>query len=316
MLLHFSQTNDPFLNLAIEEVLFRESKEEHVLLYINDPAVIIGKHQAAHMEADTRFITNNNIPVIRRISGGGTVFHDRGNLNFTFIRNSEEGKQVDFRKYTQPVIDFLRTAGIPANFEGKNDIRIEGLKISGNAEHVFRNRVLHHGTLLFSSALDLLKGSIRNDKSHYSTRAVNSNPASVMNLSEKLSYSAGISDLADKLTNFFCTNIPGLEITGIPDEYFGIASGLAASKYHTWEWNYAYGPGYDFSNTFKYGKDTVTCKLSVKDGIVRHCAIEGSGKLRSISAKLTGCRHMVDDFGDLFAKEYLPFSENEIFNFF
>jgi lipoate-protein ligase A len=137
-----------------------------------------------------------------------------------------------------------------------------------------------------------------------------------MNLSEKLSYSAGISDLADKMTNFFCTNIPGLEITGIPDEYFGIASGLAASKYHTWEWNYAYGPGYNFSNTFIYGEDTVTCKLSVKDGLVRDCVMEGSAKLRSISGKLIGCRHMVDDFGGLFAKENLPVSENEIFNFF
>ena len=153
---------------------------------INDPSVIIGKHQAAHREVNTKFVTENKIPVIRRISGGGTVFHDQGNLNFTFIRQSEEGKQVDFRKYTRPVIDFLVSLGIDAKFEGKNDIKVDGLKISGNAEHVHRNRVLHHGTLLFSSSIDMLRNSIRTDKSCYTTRAVGSNPSSVMNLSEKL----------------------------------------------------------------------------------------------------------------------------------
>ena len=180
------ETHDPFFNLALEEVLLKSRQEDYLILYINDPSVIIGKHQAAHREVNTKFITENKIPVIRRISGGGTVFHDRGNLNFTFIRQSEEGKQIDFRKYTKPVIDFLVSLGIDARFEGKNDIKVDGLKISGNAEHVYRNRVLHHGTLLFSSSIHMLKNSIRSDKSCYTTRAVDSNPASVMNLNEKI----------------------------------------------------------------------------------------------------------------------------------
>ncbi len=96
------ESHDPFFNLALEEVLLKNSKEEYLILGINDPSVIIGKHQAAHREVNTKFITENQIPVIRRISGGGTVFHDPGNLNFTFIKNSEEGKQVDFRMYTTP----------------------------------------------------------------------------------------------------------------------------------------------------------------------------------------------------------------------
>ena len=180
------ESNDPFFNLAIEEFLLKNSKEEYLILYVNSPSVIIGKHQTGHREVNTRFVTENNIPVIRRISGGGTVYHDHGNLNFSFIRQCETGKQVDFIKYTKPVIDFLKYLGLEAKFEGKNDLKIDGLKISGNAEHVHRNRVLHHGTLLYNTSLDSLRNSIRKDISQYSSRAVASNPSHVVNLNEKL----------------------------------------------------------------------------------------------------------------------------------
>src|SRR5512133_305155 len=179
-------TNDPFFNLAIEEFLLKTSKEEYFILGVNNPSVIIGKHQSGHREINTKFVNENKIPVIRRISGGGTVFHDAGNLNFSFISNSESGKQVDFRKYTQPVIDFLSSMGVKARFEGKNDLKVEGFKISGNAEHIHGNRVLHHGTLLFNTSLDMLRNSIRKDTSCYSSRAVASNPATVINLIGRL----------------------------------------------------------------------------------------------------------------------------------
>jgi lipoate-protein ligase A len=316
MLLYHLETHDPFFNLAVEEVLLRESKEEYVLLGVNVPSVIIGKHQVAHMETDTKFVSRHGIPVIRRISGGGTVFHDSGNLNFTFIRNCEEGKQVDFRKHTRPVIDFLRSYDIDAAFAGKNDIRVDGLKISGNAEHVLRNRVLHHGTLLFSSSLKMLRGSIRNDKSGYSTRAVNSNPASVMNLCEKLSDIAGIGDLAMAMINYFIHTIPDLEISDISQLYKEKGLSLADSKYRSWEWNFAYGPDYDFRNSFMHDGRLITCSMTISGGIVRKCIIEGSAEMSSVSELLTGCRHMTDDFRNIFSKEKLPFSENEIFNFF
>ena len=145
------ESTDPYFNLAVDEYLLKNRKEDFLILGINDTSVIIGKHQVAHRESATKFVTQNNIPVIRRISGGGTVYHDNGNLNFSFILKSEQGKQVDFRKYTLPVISFLASLGVDAKFEGKNDLKVNGLKISGNAEHVYHDRVLHHGTLLFNS---------------------------------------------------------------------------------------------------------------------------------------------------------------------
>ena len=135
------------------------------------------------------------------------MFHDKGNLNFTFIRQSETGKQVDFRKYTQPVIDFLLSLGVEAKFEGKNDLKVGGFKISGNAEHVHRNRVLHHGTLLLNTSLDMLRNSLRKDTSCYTTRAVESNHSSVMNLNEKLNSFRDIYEFRSEMMNYFLQNM-------------------------------------------------------------------------------------------------------------
>lgn len=316
MLLINLETRDPYFNLALEEVLLKSRTADYMILYINDPSVIIGKHQAAHREVNTRFITENNIPVIRRISGGGTVYHDHGNLNFTFIRQSEEGKQIDFRKYTLPVIEFLNSLGIDAKFEGKNDIKVDGLKISGNAEHVHRNRVLHHGTLLFSSYIDILKNSIRSDKSCYTTRAVDSNPSSVVNLNEKLTIFKDINEFSREMMHYFTANIPDHLVGGISVKDAEEAASLAEARYRSWEWNFAYGPEYVFKNAFMFNDELHCCILQIKDGIVIKCNIDGSDKMNLIAEKLKGQRHMVPDFLDQFEKENISISEEEIFNFF
>jgi lipoate-protein ligase A len=316
MLCIYLETHDPFFNLALEEVLLKSRKEEYLILGINTPSLIIGKHQVAQREADTRFVTENSIPVIRRISGGGTVFHDSGNLNFTFIRQSEPGRQVDFRKHTQPVIDYLISLGINAEFEGKNDIKVDRLKISGNAEHVHRNRVLHHGTLLYSSSLDLLRKSIRTDKSCYTTRAVESNPSSVMNLKDKTNLFAGIDEFSKGMMQYFSCVLADFESYNISLQDIEEAETLAESKYKTWEWNYAYGPEYTFCNTFRSGERTCSCTLSIAEGKVIHSTITGSEEFKSLAEKLKGCRHTVADFLHVLEKENIGLTGEEVFNFF
>lgn len=310
------ESTNPYFNLAIEEVLLKNSRDEYLILGINDPSVIIGKHQTAHKETDTKFVLANQIPVIRRISGGGTVFHDKGNLNFTFIKQSETGKQVDFPKYTRPVIDFLLSLGINAKFEGKNDIKVNGLKISGNAEHVYRNRVLHHGTLLFDTSLDHLGNSIRKDTSCYRTRAVNSNPSPVANLKEMITRLPDLYSFRTEMINYLLGYFPGMTIHELSPEEKAEAAILSVQKYKTWEWNYAYGPEYHFDNRFKIeGKDH-SCHLFVKEGIITECDIEGSEKMVTAGKKLVGCRHMVDDVLEVFSREGFSLNINDIFNFF
>lgn len=309
-------TGDPCFNLAVDEFLLKERKENFLVLAINDPSVIIGKHQVAHRESDTRFVTLNNIPVIRRISGGGTVFHDRGNINFSFIVQSEHGKQVDFRKYTFPVINFLASIGVDAKFEGKNDLRVEGLKISGNAEHVYHDRVLHHGTLLFSAGLDLLKNSIRSDYSGYSTRGVASNPSPVTNLKDRLSNISGPEEMVSRMEEYFLKNLDGADIYHLSQPEISAIGALCDSKYRTWEWNYAYGPEYKFNNYFPVCGKTHHCCLVVKDGIIWNCSVTGSDRMIVVGRELIGCRHMVDDIREVLRRENLMPGDLDAFDFF
>lgn len=309
------KTTDPYFNLAADEYFLRKSREEFLLVGINAPSVIIGKHQAAHIEADTRFATANNIPVVRRISGGGTVYHDLGNLNFSFISNSSSGRQVDFRKYTRPVIEFLLTLGVEARFEGKNDLRVNGLKISGNAEHIFRERVLHHGTLLFESDLDALHGSLRNDKSCYSSRSVASNPSKVTNLNECNIQVGNTEDIRQKMLGYFL-GLPGnSERILTSDEVQGITS-LAEEKYRTWEWNYAYGPPYDFEKKTNVNGTDIVVRLNVKEGLIEQFTIEGDAGLEDLARGLAGCRHMPADIRNYFEKNELSLADNQVFSFF
>jgi len=309
-------TQNPFFNLAIEEILLKNRREEYLLLGINSSSVIIGKHQSAHREINTKFVYGNDIPVIRRISGGGTVYHDKGNLNFSFIRQSEAGKQVDFRKYTEPVINFLKSIEIDAKFEGKNDIRVRGLKISGNAEHIHHDRVLHHGTLLFSTSHGILKNSLRKDTSHYTSRAVESNPSSVTNLKDHLPSFKDIFEFRNEMRNFMLKAFPGMIEYNLSAAEVEEAESLKNSKYKTWEWNWAYGPEYHFDNRFEFRGKMITCRLYVQEGIIRECLLEGSPVLSAVAKKLTGCRHMVEDLTELFMKEKLSCEDFDIFNFF
>ncbi|MBI5009276.1 MAG: lipoate--protein ligase [Bacteroidia bacterium] len=308
------QTSDPYIYLATEEYLLKNSGDEFCILAVNSPSVVIGKHQSPHREVNTVFAEQHNIPVIRRISGGGTVFHDSGNLNFSFIRNCEPGHQVDFRLHTKPVIDFLRSHGADAKFEGKNDIKVNGLKVSGNAEHVHRNRVLHHGTLLFSSDMQMLRSSLRSDTSCYKTRAVNSNPSPVKNLKELIPSIRDVSEFRDKLTGF-------LKSVSVISHYYHLSAdelkeikSLAASKYMSWEWNYAYGPDYQIIKQFDYQGVSVDCELNVSGGIIRDCSLKGDPVLEKTVLKLNGVSHMPKDLEKVFSMENI--SDPGIYNFF
>jgi lipoate-protein ligase A len=315
------ESTDPFFNLAVDEYLLKNSREDFLILGINDPSVIVGKHQVVHREVDTKVVTEHNIPVIRRISGGGTVFHDKGNMNFSFIMKSEPGKQVDFRKFTLPVIEFLSSLGVEAKFEGKNDLKVNGLKVSGNSEHVYHDRVLHHGTLLFDTDLEMLKVSIRKDPGKYETRAVSSNPSPVTNLitvlkavlKTVLKYGDNIHEFKSFMMEWLLRNFPGSETYALSGAQRLAVEELAASKYKTWEWNYAYGPEYYFNNRFVFSRNEISCHLFVKDGLIKECE---SDKLKPAGERLVGCRHMVNDIKEVFEKENLLKAGFDVYNLF
>lgn len=287
---------DPSLNLALEEFLLKNSAEEYLILSINSTSVIAGKHQCLHREINTKYITDNDIPVLRRISGGGAVFHDKGNLNFCFIKNCEPGRQIDFNRHLIPVTEFLASLGVTVNIEG-SDLKVNGYKISGNAEHVYRNRVLHHGTLLWNASLDTLRNCLRKDTAPYKTRAVASRPSTVTNLSEIITNITGINGFKNAMFEYFREKYKGKR-NDLAEEHIDKARALS-EKYHTWEWNYAYGPEYEFSSDFIYRNRKLRCILKVSHGIIEESNIDGNSDLDRLCEKLKGCRHMPEDVGHI-----------------
>ncbi len=266
---------DPYFNLAAEEYVLKSIVDDVFMLWQNSPCIIVGKHQNTLAEINTDWVERHNIPVVRRISGGGTVFHDLGNLNFTFIRNAVDDNLVDFRKFTDPIIAILQELGLDARFEGRNDITLNGKKISGNAEHVFRRRVLHHGTLLFSARLNDLSKALKVSEAKFRDKAVKSVRSRVTNISEHLSQKMDINTFKALIEARLAERYDNVKfITFSPDDVEAINK-LVKEKYATWEWNFGYSPRYSFSKTVVTKGGSLQFNLDVHNGTIKHAKIYG-----------------------------------------
>lgn len=286
---------DPYFNLAAEEYLLKNAKEDCFMLWINEPSVVIGKHQNAFAEINSEFVASHNIPVVRRITGGGTVFHDPGNLNFSFIHQGKRGGLVDFRKFTDPIIDYLNTLGIPARFEGKNDIRVKGLKVSGNAEHVYKDRVLHHGTLLFSSKLGRLNKAIKGNEELYHDKAVKSVRSTVANISGFLDQAMVVEEFKNGILEFIHSKYGPVKVTSLEPHAIKAIEGLVETKYKTWEWNFAYSPAFVFEKVVFFCGEESRLKITVREGLVQSAGSE-ENELLSLSLQwMRGLRYRKDD---------------------
>ena len=286
--------SDPYFNLAAEEYFLKNFQEDFFMLWRSRPSVVVGKHQNALAEINHEFVRTHQIPVARRLSGGGTVFHDPGNVNFTFIRNVANISEVNFKIFTIPVIEALRKLGVEAYTTGRNDLLIDGKKISGNAEHVHRNRVLHHGTLLFDSRLEALKGALKVDLSKFEDKAVQSNRSEVTNIANYLSKSISVeeftgflfAEISQNYTEFQVYEPIAADITAIEK--------LSIEKYQTWDWIFGYSPRYRFTNTLNTANGAIYVNLLVEKGHISEASIMGSIP-NEISQKITntllGCRH-------------------------
>ena len=266
LIIHRPHT-DPYFNIAAEEYFLKNFKEDIFMLWQNKASIVVGKHQNTLAEINYLYVKENKIPVIRRISGGGTVFHDLGNLNFTFIQKGEKGKLVDFRKFTTPILDVLNEMGVTAVFEGKNDLRVNGLKISGNAEHVFKDRVLHHGTLLFSSVLTDLGKALKVKTEKFVDKAVKSNRGIVANISDFLETPMEIEEFRNRIIKHIYREFNAAFYKMTDEDIYGIEK-LKYEKYTTWKWNFGYSPDYSFSNYFPLEDGRLEFSINIKKGIV------------------------------------------------
>ena len=274
MICVLSNTYDPYFNLAAEEYLFKNTDEEVFMLWQCHSTIVVGKHQNTLAEINYPYVRKNGIKVARRLSGGGTVFHDSGNVNFTFIKHGEKGKLIDYEKHVAPIINLLKKMGIDAQPGEKNEILLKGKKISGNAEHIYKSRILHHGTLLFDTQLDRLNNALQINTGKYHDKAVQSNRSKVTNILQHLHEKISVEEFMTYLFENFSNTTNALRYHFSRPE-LEIVNRIAEQKYNTWEWIYGYSPKYSFENKIKLEDREIGIHLEVESGIIRSAAISG-----------------------------------------
>jgi len=284
---------DPTFNLAVEESLFQsvEPGQSLFLLWRNRPSVIVGRHQNTVEEVNQNFVCDNSIDVVRRMSGGGAVYHDEGNINFSFLVWNGEGCDQGFARFLEPVTEALADLGLHAEYSSRNDITISGRKVSGSAQRRSGSRLLHHGTLLVDLDMDRLGQALSGHPDKYTSKGVPSHRARVVNLKELLppdwSRDACLERVQAALLNRCARHRVGLS----PAQQEA-AQRLADSRYRTWEWNYGQSPPYTEKRRQRFPWGAVDCRLEVCRGIIRSCRIFGDffsvEGVSELEARLTG----------------------------
>ncbi len=261
-------STDPYFNLALEEYLVKNLNfnEDFFILWQNSPSVIIGRNQNVFEEIDIKLAIQKGIPFVRRISGGGTVFHDLGNLNFTFITKNK-GLANNYKVMTEKIVAALNKIGIPIGLVGKSDLKIGHEKISGNAQFVYKDVLLHHGTLLFDSNLTTLKKLLRPKKDDVLSHSVKSNRSEVTNLSQFTHLS--LEEIKEYLYVELMGNDYKKDALSLSSDVLDQVNDLKNEKYLSWEWNYAESP----SSMIKKNKDDLHMAFTVEQGVIKSISI-------------------------------------------
>ncbi len=290
---------DPYFNLALEEYLLREVNGEYFVLWRDEPCIVVGKNQNTLSEINEEYIKKHDIKVVRRQSGGGAVFHDLGNLNFTFIVEDDGKKFNDFETFVIPIIGVLNELGVKAEFSGRNDLLIDGKKFSGNAQCKYKNRVMHHGTLLFSSDIVNLSDALISKPIKFSDKAVKSVSSRITNISEHLQESFSVIDFKNKIFEYIGREEKDKVITTLDNEEIEEVKDLVKTKYETWQWNFGQSPKYNFYNEKKLSAGTIELSIDVEKGIMQHIRIFGDffgeGNIEDIEKALIGKKHNTEE---------------------
>ncbi|MCW5864113.1 MAG: lipoate--protein ligase [Anaerolineae bacterium] len=303
MLCLIRHETDPYFNLAAEEYVMEHFPQDCFMLWRNAPAIIVGRHQNTLAEIDIDYVRAHDIPVVRRLSGGGAVFHDLGNLNFTFI--ADDSARLDFHRFSQPILDALRAMGVPAVFEGRNDLTIDGRKFSGNAQYVHGGRVLHHGTLLFAARMADISAALRPAAAKFAGKAVQSVRSRVTNITEHLPEPMTVLEFRDRLMAHVVATTPAVEPYAFTPADVAAITQLRDEKYATWEWNYGHSPAYNYHKAARTPGGMLEVALDVNDGIITAAQFFGDFFNRrdpeEVAAALVGVPHCREDLRDRLA---------------
>jgi len=292
---------DPAVNLALEEYLLRNIApgEDILLFYINEPSIIIGRNQNTVEEINREYVDAKGIHVVRRLSGGGAVYHDLGNLNFSFITQNLKENVHNFRKFTEPVVRALQALGVPAEVGGRNDILVEGRKISGNAQYISSQRMVSHGTLLFNTDLSQVGEALRVKPGKIESKGIKSVRSRVANICDYLSEPLSIEAFRAHLLNSLFGGpgeIPQYHLT--EDDWQRVRL-LAEERYRSWDWNWGRSPDFNVQRTQRFPIGEVDARIDVQEGLIKGLKFYGDffgqGDPAELEQRLLGVRYTAAD---------------------
>jgi lipoate-protein ligase A len=273
-----SSSFNPYFNLALEQFVFDElgKKENCFMLWQNDNSIIIGKNQNTVEEINASFVKENKINVARRLSGGGAVYHDLGNLNFTFVSNAANADKLDLQFFCKPIAAALSTLGVQAEISGRNDITIEGKKFSGNAQYIKDGRIMHHGTIMFSSNLDTVMQALNVSGDKIVSKGFKSIRSRVTNVSEHIKNPITLLEFKNILLDFILKE-EKFDVYKLKDADIDGINKLKDEKYATWDWNYGKSPEYSIKKKRKVENSGIIeiCMQTAEGGIITDMKIYG-----------------------------------------
>ncbi|QIK70508.1 lipoate--protein ligase [Erysipelothrix sp. HDW6C] len=293
-------STNPYFNLALDEYAMKsiECDEDFFFLWQNEPSVIIGKNQNTAEEINQGFIDERGIKVARRVSGGGAVYHDFGNLNFTFVINVDDPGKVNYKKYVQPIIDALASMGVSAEASGRNDILLDGLKISGNAQRMANGKLMHHGTLMFDVNVEDLVDALNVSPDKITSKGVKSVRSRVTNIKEHLPEGTTLQDFWDSLQYYLSNEGKDAEIV-LTDADLAKIEYEAVNRFGTWDWIYGYSPEFNLKNSNRFPGGKVELLMDVNEGRIQSVRFIGDylgvEDVAEVEARLQGVRfHRAD----------------------
>lgn len=299
---------DPTLNLAIEEYALTQLdiNETYLLFYSMSPAVIVGKHQNTLEEINMAFVRENKVTVTRRLSGGGAVYNDEGDLSFSFITKDDGESFHNYQKFTEPVIKALKQMGVDARLHGRNDLAVDGKKISGNAQFSTRGRMFSHGTLLFDVNLDNVARALNPDPIKYLSKGVKSVRSRVTNIRDHLSEDMDIGTFKKRLLSAIFAGESGIPEYRLTDADWEKIHQIAERRYRDWDWVYGQSPKFNARHKHRFPSGTVDIRLKVEKGVIEEAKIYGdffgTGDVSDIESLLKGARYDAGVIGGKLSK--------------
>lgn len=274
--LNYLETNstDPAWNLAFEEYVLKNKLEgDWLILWQNANTVVVGLNQNTEEEISRDFVAAHGVTVVRRTTGGGAVYHDMGNLNYSFITDAGDLEQLSMARFTQPVCAALTAMGAPAEPSGRNDITIEGKKVSGTAQRLCKGRILHHGTLLFDSDPVMVAGALNADPEKFKSKAAKSVRSRIGNVREMLPTDMDIDTFKARLLDEMTKD--GLERRSLTEDELAEVKKLADEKYRSWDWNFGASPAFSVTCKRRLDGGTLEVGLQAEGGIITGARFRG-----------------------------------------